>query len=58
MNQEQLGKHIIQCFRCATHHICVFNMACAGACKSDGTPFPTGPGSGFSKPAVSSGGGI
>ena len=52
-----MGKHII-CFRCATYHICVFNMACAGACKSDGTPFPTGPGSGFSKPAVSSGGGI
>ena len=31
MNQKQIGKHTIQCFRCAANHICVFNMACAGA---------------------------
>ena len=40
MNQKQIGKHTIQCFRCAANHICVFNMACAGALQVRPYIFP------------------
>ena len=39
MNQEQMGKHTILDFRRATHHICVFDMVCAGAYKCNHTLF-------------------
>ena len=35
-----MGKHTIKCFRQATHHMCIFNMAYAGACKCGCPPFP------------------
>ena len=47
VNQESVGKHNIKCFRCKTYHTCVFNMAYAGACKYDHTPFPSRPASYF-----------
>ena len=33
-----MEKHTIQCFIRATYHICVLNIACAGACECDRTP--------------------
>ena len=33
--------YTIQCFRRATYHTCVFNIACAGACECERTPFLT-----------------
>ena len=38
MNHEQIGKHTVKCFRCATYHMWVFNMVCAGACECDCRP--------------------
>ena len=40
MNKELMVKHIIQCFRSATHHTFVFNMDCVGTCKCNNIPFP------------------
>ena len=34
-----MGKHAIQCFRRAAYHKYIFNIACAGACEWDHTPF-------------------
>ena len=39
-----MEKHTIQCFRPATYHICVLNIACAGACECDRTPLLSSPG--------------
>ena len=47
MTEEQLGMQIIQCFRCATYHMCVFNMVCLRTCKCDCKPFPSRPALGF-----------
>ena len=41
MNQEWLGKHTMQCFRCAACHMCVFDKACADVCEYNCTPFPS-----------------
>ena len=43
MNQKLIGKHTIQFFKRAKKYACVFSMACAGACKCDGSPFPSMP---------------
>ena len=38
MDQEQMGKHTMQCFRHATSHLCVFNMSCAGHMQKPEVP--------------------
>ena len=42
-NHEQLGKHIIQCFRHATYQKFIFNMEYDGACECDPMPFLSRP---------------
>ena len=43
MSQEQLGKHVMHCFTHVTHHMCVFNMVCAGVWECNCMPFPFRP---------------
>ena len=40
INEAWASGETSQCFRRATYHMCIFNMACAGACECDHTPIP------------------
>ena len=41
MNQEQLRKHTVPCFRRATYYTCVFDMVCVGTCESNHMFYPS-----------------
>ena len=42
MNNKQIKKHSILCFRPAIYRTYIFNMACMGGCDCDCTLFPFG----------------
>ena len=43
INHEQMGKQTMPCSRCVIYPICVFNLACAEACKPSRMLAPSRP---------------